>query len=139
MMKEYKTITEIAGPLVTVSDVSGVGYSEIVEIMLPNGERRKGQVLDVSKNTAVVQVFGPTAGISTDQTTVRFLGETMRLGLSSDMLGRVFNGLGEPRDKGHPQGEGGHLRAPDQPILQRDAERVHPDGNLDRRCDEHAG
>src|SRR5512143_1330350 len=99
-MKEYKTITEIAGPLVVVSDVSGVGYSEIVEIMLPNGERRKGQVLDVGKSMAVVQVFGPTAGISTSQTTVRFLGETMKLGLSTDMLGRVFTGLGEPRDKG---------------------------------------
>ncbi len=99
-MKEYKTITEIAGPLVVVSDVSGVGYSEIVEIMLPSGERRKGQVLDVGEGSAVVQVFGPTAGISTSQTTVRFLGETMRLGLSSEMLGRVFSGLGEPRDKG---------------------------------------
>ncbi len=99
-MKEYRTISEIAGPLVVVSDVSGVGYNEIVEIMLPSGERRKGQVLDVSESVAVVQVFGPTAGISTSQTTVRFLGETMRLGLSSDMLGRVFTGLGEPRDKG---------------------------------------
>ncbi len=99
-MKEYKTITEIAGPLVVVSDVSGVGYSEIVEIMLPSGERRKGQVLDVGKGVAVVQVFGPTAGISTTQTTVRFLGETMRLGLTTEMLGRVFTGLGEPRDKG---------------------------------------
>ena len=99
-MKEYKTITEIAGPLVVVSGVSGVGYNEIVEIMLPNGERRKGQVLDVSESVAVVQVFGPTAGISTSQTTVRFLGETMRLGLTTDMLGRVFTGLGEPRDKG---------------------------------------
>lgn len=99
-MKEYKTITEIAGPLVVVSDVSGVAYNEIVEIMMPNGERRKGQVLDVSTNTAVVQVFGSTTGISTTQSTVRFLGETMRLGLSTDMLGRVFTGLGEPRDKG---------------------------------------
>jgi V/A-type H+-transporting ATPase subunit B len=99
-MKEYKTITEIAGPLVVVSDVSGVGYNEIVEIMLPSGERRKGQVLDVGRGVAVVQVFGPTAGISTSQTTVRFLGETMHLGLSTDMLGRVFTGLGEPRDKG---------------------------------------
>jgi len=99
-MKEYKTITEIAGPLVVVSDVSGVSYNEIVEIMMPNGERRKGQVLDVSTNTAVVQVFGSTTGISTSQSTVRFLGETMRLGLSTDMLGRIFTGLGEPRDKG---------------------------------------
>ncbi len=100
MMKEYKTITEIAGPLVFVSDVSGVGYNEIVEIMLPSGERRKGQVLDVSGTAAVVQVFGPTSGINTTQTSVRFLGETMRIGLSSDMLGRAFTGLGEPRDKG---------------------------------------
>ncbi|MEW6722916.1 MAG: V-type ATP synthase subunit B [Candidatus Micrarchaeota archaeon] len=99
-MKEYRTITEIAGPLVVVSDVSGVGYSEIVEIMLPSGERRKGQVLDVGKGVAVVQVFGPTVGISTTQTTVKFLGETMHIGLSPDMLGRVFSGLGEPRDKG---------------------------------------
>ena len=99
-MKEYRTITEIAGPLLCVSDVSGVGYNEIVEVMLPGGEKRKGQVLDVGKNMAVVQVFGPTTGISTSQTTVRFLGETMQLGLTSDMLGRVFTGLGEPRDKG---------------------------------------
>jgi len=99
-MKEYKTITEIAGPLVFVSDVSGVGYNEIVEIMLPSGERRKGQVLDISEKIAVVQVFGPTTGISTSQTSVRFLGETMRLGLSTEMLGRSFTGLGEPRDKG---------------------------------------
>ena len=99
-MKEYKTITEIAGPLVAVSDVSGVAYGEIVEIILPSGEKRKGQVLDVSQKIAVIQVFGPTAGINTTQTTVRFLGETMRIGLSTDMLGRIFNGLGEPKDKG---------------------------------------
>jgi V/A-type H+-transporting ATPase subunit B len=100
MLKEYQTINQIAGPLVFVEKVSGVGYNEIVEIVLPSGERRKGQVLDVSEKIAVVQVFGPTAGISTTQTTVRFLGETMHLGLSTDMLGRAFNGIGEPRDKG---------------------------------------
>ena len=99
-MKEYRTITEIAGPLVAVSNVSGVGYGEIVEIMMPDGERRKGQVLDVGRGVAIVQVFGPTAGISTTQCSVRFLGETMRLGLSPDMLGRAFTGLGEPKDKG---------------------------------------
>jgi len=100
MLKEYQTINQIAGPLVFVEKISGVGYNEIVEIVLPSGERRKGQVLDVSDKVAVVQVFGPTAGISTDKTTVRFLGETMRLSLSTDMLGRAFNGIGEPRDKG---------------------------------------
>ncbi len=99
-MKEYKTINQIAGPLVFVSDVSGVSYNEIVEVIVPGGEKRKGQVLDISEKNAVVQIFGGTEGISTTETSVRFLGETMRLGLSSDMLGRVFNGLGEPRDKG---------------------------------------
>jgi V/A-type H+-transporting ATPase subunit B len=99
-MKEYRTINEIAGPLVFVEGISGVSYNEIVEITLPSGERKKGQVLDVSDKIAVVQVFGTTAGISTQQTTVKFLGETMRVGLSTDMLGRAFNGLGEPRDKG---------------------------------------
>lgn len=99
-MKEYKTISEIAGPLLVVDNVTNVGYGEIVEIVMPNGEKRKGQVLDVSEKAAVVQVFGATAGISTTKTTVRFTGETMRLGLSTDMLGRVFTGMGEPRDKG---------------------------------------
>jgi V/A-type H+-transporting ATPase subunit B len=99
-MKEYKTINEIAGPLVFVDNVSGVSYNEIVEITLPSGERKKGQVLDISEKIAVVQVFGTTAGIGTQQTSVKFLGETMRIGLSSDMLGRAFTGLGEPRDKG---------------------------------------
>ena len=100
LLKEYKTITEISGPLVFVDNVSGVAYNEIVEIGLPNGEKRLGQVLDISDRMAVVQVFGPTTGVSTQQTVVKFLGETMRLGLSTEMLGRTFNGLGEPRDKG---------------------------------------
>lgn len=98
-MKEYKTISQIAGPLVFVEGVSGVGYGEIVEINLPSGERKKGQVLDVSETIAIVQVFGSTMGINSSQTSVKFLGETMRLGVSTDMLGRVFTGLGEPKDK----------------------------------------
>ncbi|MBU0585998.1 V-type ATP synthase subunit B, partial [Candidatus Micrarchaeota archaeon] len=99
-MKEYKTINQIAGPLVFVEDVSGVSYGEIVQITLPSGEKKKGQVLDVSDKIAVVQVFGTTAGIDVAQTSVKFLGETMRIGLSGDMLGRIFTGLGEPKDKG---------------------------------------
>jgi V/A-type H+-transporting ATPase subunit B len=100
MMKEYQTVTDVAGPLLFVNGVSGVGYNEMVEITLPSGERRKGQVLETSKGIAVVQVFGSTAGLDTQATRVRFLGETMRLAVSDEMLGRVFNGLGEPRDNG---------------------------------------
>ncbi|MCX8197529.1 MAG: V-type ATP synthase subunit B [Candidatus Micrarchaeota archaeon] len=99
-MKEYKTVTQIAGPLVFVEGVSDVAYGEIVEIKLPSGEIKKGQVLDSAKGVAVIQVFGSTAGINVTDTSVKFLGETMKLGVSIEMLGRVFNGLGEPRDKG---------------------------------------
>lgn len=99
-MKEYRTISKIAGPLVFVKGVTDASYGEIVEIKLPSGERKKGQVLDTQKGIAVVQVFGSTAGIDLEKTSVKFLGETMTLGVSVDMLGRVFNGLGEPRDKG---------------------------------------
>ena len=97
-MKEYKTITQIAGPLVFVSDVKDVGYNEIVEVVLPTGEKRTGQVLEISTNMAVIQIFGPTAGINTTETKVRFLGETMHLGVTPEMLGRSFDGLERPRD-----------------------------------------
>jgi len=99
IMKEYKTVSQIAGPLVFVDKVSGVGYNELVEVTLPSGEKQKGQVLDISENVAVVQLFGATSGLNTSDTSVKFLGETMKLGVSEDMLGRVFSGLGEPRDK----------------------------------------
>jgi len=100
MMREYQTVTQIAGPLVFVSGVEGVGYNELVEIQLPTGEKRKGQVLESSKGLAVVQIFGQTAGLNTTETRVKFLGESLKLGVSKDMLGRIFTGLGEPRDGG---------------------------------------
>ncbi|MBI4399750.1 V-type ATP synthase subunit B [Candidatus Micrarchaeota archaeon] len=100
VVKEYQNVTEVAGPLVFVEGVSGVGYNELAEIILPSGEKRKGQVLEVSKNIAVVQIFGATTGLDTNKTSVRFLGETLHLSVSTDMLGRVFNGIGEPRDRG---------------------------------------
>jgi len=99
-MKEYKTVTQIAGPLVFVEGVNDISYGEIVEISLPSGERKKGQVLDTQRGVAVIQVFGTTAGINLADTSVKFLGETMQIGVSGEMLGRVFNGLGEPRDRG---------------------------------------
>ncbi len=100
MIKEYQTVDQVSGPLLFVKDVPNSAFNELVEIILPNGERVKGQVLDTSKGLAVVQIFGQTTGIDVPTTRVRFLGETMRLGVSEDMLGRVFNGLGEPRDNG---------------------------------------
>ncbi len=102
MIKEFQTVTDVEGSLVFVEGVSGVGYNELVEVKLPNGEKRKGQVLESSKGTAVIQIFGVSTGLDADKTSVKFLGETMKLSVSKDMLGRVFNGLGEPRDKGPP-------------------------------------
>ncbi len=97
---DYRTIDRVTGPLVFVREVERAAYGEIVEIALPDGVRRQGQVLDSRKGLAVVQVFGPTMGINVDGTTVKFLGTTARLPVSKEMLGRVFNGLGEPRDGG---------------------------------------
>ncbi len=102
MMKEYQTVTNVEGPLVFVDRVENIGYNEIVEIKLPNGEKRKGQVLETAKGLAVIQIFGSTTGLDIEKTKVKFLGETMKLGVSEDMLGRVFSGLGEPIDKGPP-------------------------------------
>jgi len=97
---DYRTIDRVAGPLLFVRDVSNAAYGEIVEIQLPTGERRQGQVLDSRKGLAIVQVFGATMGINLEQTSVKFLGQVATLPVSDEMLGRVFNGLGEPRDGG---------------------------------------
>src|SRR5208282_2590784 len=97
---DYRTIDRVTGPLLFVRDVANAAYGEIVEIALPNGERRQGQVLDSRKGLAIVQVFGATMGINVEQTAVKFMGEVATLAVSDELLGRVFNGLGEPRDGG---------------------------------------
>lgn len=97
---DYRTIDRVTGPLLFVRDVANAAYGEIVEIALPNGERRQGQVLDSRKGLAIVQVFGATMGINVEQTSVKFMGEVATLAVSDELLGRVFNGLGEPRDGG---------------------------------------
>lgn len=97
---EYRTIDRIAGPLLFVQDVAGAAYGELVEIGLPDGTRRQGQVLDARRGLAIVQAFGPTMGMNLRDTSVKFLGETARLPVSEQMLGRVFDGLGQPRDGG---------------------------------------
>jgi len=98
-MKEYKTITEIAGPLIFVEKTDPIGYGDIVKIQLSNGEIKNGQVLDTSDDIVVVQVFEGTAGIDVDSR-VKFLGDTLKLNVSKDMLGRVLSGSGKPIDNG---------------------------------------
>lgn len=100
MPKEYRTIQEVAGPLMLVQGVENVTYDELGEIELANGEKRRCKVLEVDGNTALLQLFENAAGINLSNSKVRFLGRTMELGVSPDMLGRVFDGLGQPIDGG---------------------------------------
>ena len=100
MPKEYRTIQEVAGPLMLVQGVDHVTYDEIGEIELANGETRRCKVLEVDGTNALVQLYESAAGINLSNSKVRFLGRTMELGVSTDMLGRVFDGLGRPIDKG---------------------------------------
>ena len=98
-MKEYKTITRVAGPLIFVEKTEPIGYADIVKIALPDGTIKNGQVLDTSDDIVVVQVFEGTSGIDVD-TRVKFLGDTLKLSVSKDMLGRVLSGSGKPIDNG---------------------------------------
>lgn len=100
MPKEYRTIKEGAGPLMLVEGVSGVTYDELGEIELVDGEVRRCKVLEVNGSNALVQLFDASTGINLSNSKVRFLGRSMELGVSEDMLGRVFNGLGTPIDDG---------------------------------------
>jgi V/A-type H+-transporting ATPase subunit B len=101
-MLEYRTIREIAGPLVLVENTKNIKYLELVEITLPDGSVRSGQVLEVHEDKALIQVFEGTTGIDVVKTKIRFLGKGITLGLSPNILGRVFTGLGKPRDGGPP-------------------------------------
>ena len=96
MIREYRTVEEIASPLMIVRMVDGVTYDELVEVELHDGSVRRGQVLEVNGDTAVVQLFESAAGINLADAKVRFLGHPLQLGVSADMLGRVFNGMGRP-------------------------------------------
>jgi len=100
VIREYRTIREISGPLMVVDGVSNVTYDELAEIELPNGETRRCKVLEVSEGRAVLQLFESSAGINLAQSRIRFLGHPIELGVSGDMLGRVFSGMGEPIDGG---------------------------------------
>jgi len=100
LTKECQTVNYVSGPLIFVQNVKGVSFGEIVEITLPSGEQRTGQVLEVSGKLAVIQVFEGTSWIDNKKTRVRFTGEPARIDVSADMLGRVFNGVGRSRDEG---------------------------------------
>jgi len=99
---EYTTVSEVAGPLMVVEGVKDVAYNEVVKIRTSYGEERTGQVLEVFMNKAIVQVFEGTRGLDTDKTSARFIGETMKLGVSKDILGRIFDGTGNPIDNAPP-------------------------------------
>ena len=100
MPVEYRTIEEVAGPLMLVRDVQNVTYNELGEIELESGEKRRCRVLEVDGSNALVQLFESSTGINLSNSKVRFLGRQMELGVSEDMLGRVFDGLGRPIDDG---------------------------------------
>lgn len=100
MRREYRTIQNVVGPLLLVENVTGAKNDELVEITLPSGERRRGKVIELENDTALVQVFEGTAGIDVPLTGVSFTGQGVRLPVHEDMLGRVFNGMGKPIDGG---------------------------------------
>ena len=100
MLKEYKTVSEVVGPLMVVEGVEGVTYDELVHIKLNNGELRRGRIIEIDGDKAMVQIFEGSSGINLKSTAVRFLGRPLELGVSPDMIGRVFDGLGRPIDDG---------------------------------------
>ncbi|MEM2123743.1 MAG: V-type ATP synthase subunit B [Methanolinea sp.] len=100
--REFRSVTEIHGPLMVVDGVSGVAYGEVVEITLSTGEKRLGQVLESRTSRAIVQVFGTTRDLDTSTTTARFTGRTMHIPVTEDMLGRIFDGIARPLDGSAP-------------------------------------
>ena len=102
VLKEYKTIKEVVGPLMLVEGVEGVKYNELVEILQKDGEKRRGRVLEVDRDRALVQLFENSHGLQIATSRAKFLGRSMELAVSEDMLGRVFDGMGNPRDGGAP-------------------------------------
>lgn len=102
MFKEYKTIREVVGPLMIVDGVEGVKYNELVDIVCADGSIRRGKVLEINRDKAVVQMFENSQGLQISTSKARFTGHSQQLAVSKDMLGRVFDGMGNPRDGGEP-------------------------------------
>jgi V/A-type H+-transporting ATPase subunit B len=100
MITEYKEVRDIIGALLLVEGVEGISYNELAHIKLPDGSVRVGQVLEVDRDRALVQIFEGSQGIASDDVKVRFLGHGLTMPLSPDIVARVFNGVGEPVDGG---------------------------------------
>lgn len=114
--KEYRTISNLSGPLMMVEKINDVAYDELAEIRLANGEKRRGRVLEIAGDKALVQVFEGTTGIDVNSTQIRFLGDVLKLPVSGDMLGRIFNGRGDPIDGGAPIIPEAHLDVNGNPM-----------------------
>eukprot|EP00960_Hanusia_phi_P041763 755145-Hanusia_phi.AAC.7 len=124
LLLEYKSVKAVQGPLVILNKVKFPKYAEIVTLKLGNGDEKRGQVLEISGNKAVVQVFEGTSGIDNKNTTVQFTGEVLKIPVSEDMLGRTFNGSGKPIDKGPPVLPEDYLDIMGMPI--NPASRIYP-------------
>jgi len=121
---DYRTIQDVVGPLVVLDNVKFPKYAEIVNVRLGNGTVRKGQVLEIKGKQAVVQIFEGAAGIDNLNTTCEFTGDVLRMPMSVEMLGRVFNGSGAPIDQGPPVLAEKFLDIQGQPI--NPYQRVYP-------------
>jgi V-type H+-transporting ATPase subunit B len=122
---DYRTVSAVNGPLVVLDNVKFPSYNEIVQLTLPDGTVRGGQVLEVSGKKAIVQVFEGTSGVDTSATRVNFTGHAMKLGVSEDMVGRIFNGSGLPIDGGPPAWAEDYLDINGSPI--NPSSRIYPE------------
>jgi V-type H+-transporting ATPase subunit B len=122
---DYRTVSAVNGPLVVLDNVKFPSYNEIVQLTLPDGTVRGGQVLEVSGKKAIVQVFEGTSGVDTSATRVNFTGHAMKLGVSEDMVGRIFNGSGQPIDGGPPAWAEDFLDINGSPI--NPSSRIYPE------------
>jgi V/A-type H+/Na+-transporting ATPase subunit B len=122
MKKEYKTIKEVAGPLMVVDGVEGVKYEEMVDIELQNGEIRRGRVLEIDRGRAIIQLFEESRGINLKDSKAKFIGRAMQVSVSAEMLGRIFTGAGKVKDGGPEiiaEETSGYKRRADKPLFPR--------------------
>ena len=136
MQKEYRTISEVVGALMLVNQVEGVKYDELVEIVQEDGSIRRGKVLEVNGDRALVQLFEGSQGLRVSTAKARFMGRSIELDVAPDMLGRVFDGMGKPKDGGPALIPGPWPEAPGV-LRQRPSSR--PAGGSDRPAGQGVG